>query len=251
VLLVHRPRYDDWSLPKGKRLPDEAAEECALREAEEETGYRCEIRWELADTRYLDGQGRRKHVRYFAMRPLGGEFVAGQEVDEIRWIAPRAGSELLSYGRDAAVVASFGYDGVERLLLVRHARAGDRKCWQGDDRLRPLDARGARQAERLVEVLAGHRLDRIVSSPYVRCVQTVEPLARGRGLPVEEREELAEGAGLDAFIGLARELGAAAVSVHGDLVEELFGESRRKGSTMLFEERDGGLQGVATIPPPA
>jgi 8-oxo-(d)GTP phosphatase len=248
VLLVHRPRYDDWSLPKGKRLPDEGAEECALREVEEETGYRCEIRWELAGARYFDGQGRRKHVRYFAMRPLGGDFGAEHEVDEIRWIAPRAAPEVLSYERDTAVVAAFGYDGVERLLLVRHASAGDRKNWQGDDRLRPLDPRGERQAERLVEVLAGHRLDRILTSPYVRCVQTVEPLARVRGLPVEEREELAEGAGLDAFLGLARELGPAAVSVHGDLVEELLGESRRKGSTTLL---DGNLEPIATVPPPA
>jgi phosphohistidine phosphatase SixA/ADP-ribose pyrophosphatase YjhB (NUDIX family) len=251
VLLVHRPRYDDWSLPKGKRLPDEGAEECALREVEEETGYRCEIRWELADARYLDGQGRRKHVRYFAMRPLGGEFVGGQELDEVRWVARRAVTELLSYPHDAAVVASFGYDGRERLMLIRHASAGDRKSWQGDDRLRPLDARGALQAERLVGVLAGHRVARILSSPYLRCVQTVEPLASGRGLAVERREELAEGAGLAAFYSLGDELRAAAVSVHGDLVEELLGESRRKGSTTLFEERDGGLQGVAKIPPPA
>jgi len=251
VLFVHRPRYNDWSLPKGKRAPDEAAEECALREAEEETGYRCEIRWELAGARYLDGQGRRKHVRYFAMRPLGGEFAAEHEVDEIRWVSASAAPEVLSYPHDAAVVASFGYDGRERLLLVRHASAGERKSWQGDDRLRPLDARGERQAERLVEVLAGHRVARILSSPYVRCVQTVEPLARVRGLAVERREELAEGAGLGAFFSLGDALRAAAVSVHGDLVEELFGESRRKGSTMLFEERDGGLQGVATIPPPA
>jgi len=86
---------------------------------------------------------------------------------------------------------------------------------------------------------------RILSSPYVRCVQTVALLARRRGLAVEEREELAEGAGLDAFLGL--ELRAAAVSVHGDLVEELLGESRRKGSTTLLE----GLEPLATIPPPA
>ena len=248
MLLVHRPRYDDWSLPKGKRLPDEGAQECALREVEEETGYRCEIRSELADTSYQDGQGRRKHVRYFAMRLLGGEFVAGQEVDEIRWVAPAAAPEVLSYGRDAAVVASFGHDGVERLLLVRHASAGDRKSWRSDDRLRPLDARGARQAERLVEVLGGRRIDRILSSPFVRCVQTVEPLAWRCGLAVEEREELVEGAGLDAFLDLARELGAAAVSVHGDLVEELLGEPRRKGSTTLLGEN---LEPIATIPPPA
>jgi 8-oxo-(d)GTP phosphatase len=218
---------------------------------EEETGYRCEIRWELADTRYRDGQGRRKRVRYFAMRPLGGEFAVGPEVDAIRWVSPSAVPDVLSYPHDAAVVASYGYDGRERLLLVRHASAGDRKSWKGDDRLRPIDERGERQAERLVEVLAGHRVARILSSPYVRCVQTVEPLARVRGLAVERREELAEGAGLGAFFSLGDALRAAAVSVHGDLVEELLGEPRRKGSTMLFEERDGGLGGVGTIPPPA
>jgi len=104
VLLVHRPRYDDWSLPKGKRVPDEAAEECALREAEEETGYRCEIQWELAGARYLDGQGRRKHVRYFAMRPLGGAFVPGAEVDEIAWHAPDEAAELLTYPADLVLL---------------------------------------------------------------------------------------------------------------------------------------------------
>jgi 8-oxo-(d)GTP phosphatase len=245
VLLVHRPRYDDWSLPKGKLHPDERAGEGALREVEEETGYRCELRWELAETRYRDSRGRDKRVRYFAMRPLGGEFSPGGEVDEIRWVAPGATAELLSYPRDAAVVAAFGYDGREHLLLVRHASAGERKRWQGDDRLRPLDERGRRQAERLVDVLAGHFAERILTSPYVRCVQTVEPLARRRGLAIEEREELAEGAGLDAFLGL--ELRAAAVSVHGDLVEELLGEARRKGSTTLLE----GLEPLVTIPPPA
>src|SRR5919197_761051 len=174
-LLVHRPRYDDWSLPKGKRLPHEGAEECALREVEEETGYRCEIRWELSDTRYLDGQGRRKHVRYFAMRPLAGEFSAGKEVGEIRWASPSAVHDVLSYPRDTSVVASFGYDGRERLLLIRHASAGERKHWRGDDRLRPLDARGRRQAGRLGEGLAGHPGAGVLSSPVVCCVPTGEP----------------------------------------------------------------------------
>ena len=212
---------------------------------EEETGYSCEARWELAATTYQDGQGRHKRVRYFAMRPLAGGFSPGEEVDDIRWLPPSVAGEALTYRRDAAVVASFGYEGREHLLLVRHASAGERKRWQGDDRLRPLDERGRRQAERLVEVLAGHRVVRIVSSPYVRCIQTVEPLARDRGLAVEEREELAEGAGLDAFLSL--EVRAAAVSVHGDLVEELLGGSRRKGSTTLLES----LEPVATIPSPA
>ena len=247
LLLVHRPRYDDWTLPKGKAKDDEPAEACALREVGEETGYQCEVGWELAGTTYVDARGRRKRVRYFALRPLSGEFGPGKEVDEIRWAAPGKAPRLLSYPRDGVVVASFGFDGVKRLLLVRHASAGKRDRWQGDDRLRSLDRRGAEQAERLVDVLQGHPLRRILSSPYVRCRQTVEPLARSRGLPVEEREELAEGAGLDAMHRLATSLGAAALSVHGDLVAELLGKTRPKGSTTLLDRH---LQPIATIPPP-
>jgi 8-oxo-(d)GTP phosphatase len=123
-----------------------------------------------------------------------------------------------------------------KVFLVRHASAGKRREWQGDDRLRPLDARGVRQAEKLVDQLENAAFDHIVSSLYVRCVQTVEPLTRARGLPLETDEALAEGAGADAALALFRSLHADLVAcVHGDLVEELLGEKRRKGSTTLLE----------------
>jgi phosphohistidine phosphatase SixA len=87
------------------------------------------------------------------------------------------------------------------LLLLRHASAGDRETWSGDDRERPLDERGVRQADALVELLAPYPLDAIYTSPYRRCVATVEPLARARGLEPEQREELGEG--LQATTGAA------------------------------------------------
>jgi 8-oxo-dGTP diphosphatase len=123
-----------------------------------------------------------------------------------------------------------------KVFLVRHATAGKRSKWQGDDRLRPLDERGRRQAEKLVEQLRDARFDNILSSPYVRCVQTVEPLAEERGLPVETDEALAEGRGAEAALALFRRTGSDLVAcAHGDLVEELLGEKRRKGSTTLLE----------------
>jgi 8-oxo-dGTP diphosphatase len=100
VLLVHRPRYDDWSFPKGKCPDGESDESCALREVEEETGFRCELLEELGETSYRDGKGRSKTVRYWRMRPLGGEFMPHEEVDEIRWETPESAARILSWSRD-------------------------------------------------------------------------------------------------------------------------------------------------------
>lgn len=105
IAVVHRPRYDDWSLPKGKLEPDESFEQGALREVEEETGLRCELGRELSPVRYRDRKGRRKVVRYWRMRPLGGEFEPNDEVDEVRWLVPERACELLDYDHDRRLVA--------------------------------------------------------------------------------------------------------------------------------------------------
>lgn len=110
VLLVHRPRYDDWTLPKGKLLPGETEEEGALREVEEETGLRCELGPELAGTEYVDSRGRDKTVRYWAMRPVSGQFEPHDEVDAVRWLTLDRARTLLSYERDLAVLASVEMD---------------------------------------------------------------------------------------------------------------------------------------------
>ena len=100
VALVHRPRYDDWSFPKGKLDPGETWEQAALREVEEEIGLRCRLGDELPFTSYRDPKGRAKVVRYWRMEPLDGEFVPSEEVDEVRWLAPAEAEQLLSYAHD-------------------------------------------------------------------------------------------------------------------------------------------------------
>ena len=104
ILLVHRPKYDDWSLPKGKLDPGETWESAALREVEEETGLRCRLGEELPSTAYNDRFGRHKVVRYWAMTPESGEFTGEHEVDEVRWLPRREALEALSYPRDRSVV---------------------------------------------------------------------------------------------------------------------------------------------------
>jgi 8-oxo-dGTP diphosphatase len=104
VLLVHRPAYDDWSLPKGKAHAGESDEDCALREVEEETGLLCELGAELPSTSYRDARGRPKTVRYWAMRPVGGEAEGRGEVDEVAWLPLDEARARLTWERDRAVV---------------------------------------------------------------------------------------------------------------------------------------------------
>lgn len=106
VVAVHRAKYDDWSLPKGKAHPGESDEECALREIEEETGLRVTLGEELATTTHLDAQGRPKRVRWWRMMPLSGEFSPTDEVDDLRWLTPVEARELLTYPRDVELVDS-------------------------------------------------------------------------------------------------------------------------------------------------
>ena len=109
VILVHRPKYDDWSLPKGKLHEGEDEATAALREVEEETGYRCRLGEELPSSSYRDRLGREKTVRYWAMTPIDdgpGGFVPNDEVDEVRWLTPAVAAVLLSYDRDREILES-------------------------------------------------------------------------------------------------------------------------------------------------
>jgi 8-oxo-dGTP pyrophosphatase MutT (NUDIX family) len=106
VVVVHRPAYDDWTLPKGKALPGESDEDCALREVEEETGLRCERGRELASARYYDSAGRPKVARYWLMRPVTGELEPTNEIDEARWLPVPEAERLLTYERDREILRS-------------------------------------------------------------------------------------------------------------------------------------------------
>ena len=104
IALVHRPKYDDWSLPKGKLESDESWEEAAVREVREETGYRCTMGAELDSSSYVDRKGRPKTVRYWRMEPIAGEFTPNKEVDELRWLVPDEAARRLTYDHDRELV---------------------------------------------------------------------------------------------------------------------------------------------------
>jgi 8-oxo-dGTP diphosphatase len=150
------------------------------------------------------------------------------------------------------------------LFVVRHAKAGDREKWTDPDELRPLTKPGRRQAEGLVDLLAGDRITKVVSSPYVRCVQTVEPLAKSRDLPVELDDALAEGARLEDVHALIERVGDGAVlCTHGDVFWDLIGDLARrgvsgadpdlmkKGATWVLEGDDAAFSRATYLPPPA
>ena len=138
------------------------------------------------------------------------------------------------------------------ILLVRHAWAGDRSEWEGDDRQRPLDERGRRQAEELVGLLAPYEIGRILSSPYVRCTQTIDPLARVRGLTIEPREELSEERQADAGAELVLSLESdVAVSCHGGLSDAVCGRTQKKGEVFVLGLEDGQARLEGRLRPPS
>jgi 8-oxo-(d)GTP phosphatase len=253
VLLVHRPGHRDWTLPKGKIERGESDEECALREVVEETGFECLLGPELGETRYRERRGREKSVRYWIMTVRDGTFRPNSEVDQVRWVPLPSAARELSYPGDRAILDAIEPTLRSLVLLVRHGRAGDRDEWTGDDRLRPLDKRGRRQADAMVGPLAGYALSRLISSPYVRCVQTLEPLSARLGLPVEHDPAIAEGVPVQKARGLIDRLGPGPVVLctHGDIVEALVGEGepKKKGSTWLLARRNGGVEPVRYWPP--
>lgn len=197
VAVVHRPRYDDWSLPKGKLDKGEHGVLAAVREVCEETGYSGVVGRTLGESHYrvLDG-GRDvpKTVRWWAMRATGGQFAPGPEVDELVWLDVAAARRRVNADRDNGPLAAFAQHPPETttVLLVRHGSASRKQEWSGPDLERPLDDRGWAQAQALAEVLPAYGPGRVLSAPALRCRQTVEPLAEELALPVEIDIDLAE-----------------------------------------------------------
>jgi 8-oxo-dGTP diphosphatase len=192
--VVHRPRYDDWSLPKGKLDAGEHALGAAAREVTEETGFAVVVGRRSLQTRYPVAEGT-KRVDYWLMRAAGGEFRPNDEVDELRWVTPADAARLCSHEADQEVLADLVRRDVPcapTLLLVRHAHAGSRSEWDGPDEERPLDERGSDQARRLADVLPLFGPTEVLSAERVRCRETVTPLAERLGLEVGTLPELGE-----------------------------------------------------------
>ena len=242
VALVHRPRYDDWSFPKGKLDADEDEATAAVREVEEETGLRCRLGPSVGAVTYRDLRGRAKVVRYFRMDADGGRFTPNHEVDELRWVPIEDAAGLLSYAHDRSLLRQV-LAGVpaSALYVVRHAKAGIRAAWSGLDEERPLTRRGRKQARRLVERFQGLEIQRILSSPFLRCVQTVEPLGEARGLAVEAIPELREGSSVDELLGALASLDERPTVVcgHGTEIETMIDRLERDGATIE------GARGIA------
>jgi 8-oxo-(d)GTP phosphatase len=193
VGLVHRSRHDDWSLPKGKHEPGETDAACAVRETEEETGLRPVLRRPVAQIFYTV-EGARKRVRYFSGSAPDGDFVPNDEVDELRWLPVGDARRLLSYDNDRGVLDRFASVPADSrtLLLVRHAKAGDRERWTGPDELRPLSPAGRAQAAALTAMLLLFGPSSVFAAPRTRCVDTVAGLAAAIGTTVAPEPAFSE-----------------------------------------------------------
>ena len=198
LLQVHRPKYGDWTFPKGKVENGESLLECARREVWEEAGVTPVVGRYLGRISYRKWTGRPKEVDYWAMRADQVAFVPSAEVDRIRWLDESVLTGHVSYKSERELVHGLGSgwrEPADRILLTRHAKAGARGSWGSDDSTRPLSKRGTSQAEAIVAQLRWFDIDTIVTSPANRCTETVAPLARARGLVPEISADLWEDAG--------------------------------------------------------
>ena len=197
MLLVHRPKYDDWSFPKGKLERWEHQTAAAVREVAEETGVHVRLGPPLKSQRYPIGR-RMKTVYYWTGRVVGDDDVSlyrpNDEIDQVAWVRLDKAEEMLTYPYDRATLAEA--KAVRRrshaIVVLRHARARSRQAWRADDALRPLLKTGTAEADRLIPLLAAYDVTQVVSSPSIRCSQTVAPYADTTGWEIETRRRLSE-----------------------------------------------------------
>jgi 8-oxo-dGTP diphosphatase len=229
VVLVHRPRYDDWSLPKGKLAPDESVRVAAVREVEEETGVRVALGRFLGQTRYRVGPDR-KTVDYFAAAHVDGDFTPSEEVDEVRWLPVDEAAGMLTHVHDRPMLSEFVAlpPGLTTLLVVRHAKAGSRDQWSGRDELRPLSQNGRRQVPGVRRLARCYGADHVYAAPLVRCVDTVRPTADDAGVKIVEEELLSEKgyggmeeAAVRRVLDIVAEGGVPAVCSQGGVIPDL------------------------------
>ncbi|MEU4313605.1 bifunctional NUDIX hydrolase/histidine phosphatase family protein [Nocardia sp. NPDC024068] len=187
IAVIRRPKYQDWSLPKGKLDPGETPVLAAARETEEETGLRPRLGRYLGKVTYpITGHRKMKRVDYWAAEVLSGEFTANNEVDALTWCPLDTVMSALSYPMDRQIVRAFTRlpPDTRTALVVRHAKAGRRDRFKGPDEQRPLELAGYQQALALVPNLQAFGVGEVFSAEPLRCVQTVTPLAEDLGVKV-------------------------------------------------------------------
>jgi 8-oxo-dGTP diphosphatase len=262
VAVIHRPRYDDWSLPKGKVDIGESEPLTAVREVHEETGYFSHLGRRLTAVSYpVEKQGIKK-VRYWAARIVEGEFTPNDEVDELKWLPVSAAIKQVQYPHDRKVLRRFAEvpADTKNILIVRHGTAGSKSRYKGDDRLRPLDKHGRAQAESLVGQLLAFGADTLYAADRTRCHQTIEPLAEELGVTIQNEPLLTEEAYADdrkaarrRMLEIAAADGTPVICTQGKVIPDLIDwwcqrdgvrpdKSRnRKGSTWVMSSWRGNL----------
>lgn len=210
--LVHRPRYQDWSWPKGKLDPGELLPTAAVREVCEEIGVPVVLGVALPSIAYPTSDGKAKRVHYWAARvaepgdeaalTLRGEVepASPAEIDEVVWVSPTAAADLLTRRADRAPLERLmwlherGRLKTAAVVVARHGRAQRRSAWKGGEETRPLTGQGRAQASAMVPVLSAFGVVEVVTSPWERCLRTVTPYADAAGLPVRTVDALTEAA---------------------------------------------------------
>lgn len=267
IAVIHRPRYDDWSLPKGKVDPGETAPVAAVREVLEETGHRCILGRRLNKVSYPIDQGVKK-VYYWVARSTGGEFTPGKEVDELVWLPVPEAMAKLDYAQDRNVLRRFTKHPADThtVLVVRHGTAGRKSRFSGDDTKRPLDKRGRAQAEALVPQLLAFGATDVHAADRLRCHQTVQPLAEELGVTVENEPTLTEESyaknpkrGRHRLLQIAERQGTPVICSQGKVIPDLVewwcerdgvhadNSRNHKGSTWVLSLYDGRLVGADHI----
>ncbi|WP_277068902.1 NUDIX hydrolase [Saccharomonospora viridis] len=249
IAVVHRPHYDDWSLPKGKLDPGETSPVAAVREIAEETGFDAALGQFLTTVEY-NVRGAPKKVDYFTAQTVSGKFAPNEEVDELRWLPPHEARSLLTYpsDRDVCDLAGRMLSDIAIVLLVRHAKAGKREDWAGDDDLRPLSNAGMRQAEALRPLLGAFRPERVYSAPRLRCVQTVRAVAEDIGGEVHIEPSISEEdyckdnkAGIEWLLSVADSHTSAVVCSQGGVIPDLLDTLARRNDLELSRKRSGDV----------
>lgn len=195
VVVIHRPAYDDWTLPKGKVEDDESLIACAFREIQEETGVKARFGPYIGDTFY-EVSGVPKVVRYWSAKMIEGDDQSfdRSEVDKLLWLSPKEASKKLTIKDDRHILKKFMK--IKRdskpLILLRHAKALDRKEWSGDDEDRPLTEDGRRQVQKLIKTMHVYGLTSIHTSDAIRCLDTAKPIADALGIELVVNSKLSE-----------------------------------------------------------